>query len=103
MYTVVESPLFQSKWPSYWSEDERGEFASYIAYHPFAGAVVPGTAGIRKIRWHRSGRGKSGGVRVIYFVRTAQGEIILLTMYAKSEMEKLSLTTLKEIRRAIRK
>jgi hypothetical protein len=47
--------------------------ASFIAEHPAAGDVVPGSGGIRKVRWSRAGSGKSGGVRVIYFTRTAEG------------------------------
>ena len=71
MLTVVETTLFQRQWPYDWSEDERGMFAAYIAEHPTAGDVVPGSGGIRKVRWGRSGSGKSGGVRVIYFTRNA--------------------------------
>lgn len=99
MYTVIETPLFQSRWPFYWSEDERGAFAAYIATHPSAGDVVPATGGVRKVRWRRAGSGKSGGVRVIYFVRNSANEIVLLTLYAKAETANLSSATLKEIRR----
>jgi hypothetical protein len=74
MLTVVEMTLFQRQWPLYWTEEQRGEFASFIAEHPTAGDVIPGSGGIRKVRWSRPGSGKSGGVRVIYFVRTAIGK-----------------------------
>jgi hypothetical protein len=53
------------------------------------------------VRWSRAGSGKSGGVRVIYFTRTAQGEVVLLTLYAKSKTDNLTGTKFKEIRRAI--
>jgi hypothetical protein len=99
MFTVVETPLFQSRWPLYWSEEERGAFASFIASHPNPGTVVPATGGVRKVRWGRMGSGKSGGVRVIYFTRSAAGEIILLTLYAKADTANLSSAILKEIRR----
>ena len=99
MYTIVETPLFQSRWPVYWSEDERGKFAAFIAINPDAGTVVPATGGVRKVRWGRAGSGKSGGVRVIYFTRNAVGEVILLTLYAKAEIATLSSAKLKEIRR----
>ena len=59
MLTVVETPLFQKQWPHYWDEEERGEFAAYIAENPGAGVVVP----------------ESGGVRVIYFTRTTDNLI----------------------------
>jgi hypothetical protein len=101
MLTVIETPLFEKQWPLYWSEDERGEFAAYLAAHPEAGDVIPGSGGIRKVRWGRVGSGKSGGVRVIYFTRTSQGELVLLTLYAKSRTGNISADKLKEIRRAL--
>ncbi len=101
VHTVVETQLFQQQWPLYWTEEERGAFAAYIAEHPMAGTVVTDSGGIRKVRWGRAGSGKSGGVRVIYFVRNAEGEIVLLTLYAKSKTDNLTGPKLKEIRRAL--
>ena len=70
MFTVVETQLFQKQWPAYWTEEERGEFASFLSSaNPEAGHVVPESGGIRKVRWRRRGTGKSSGVRVIYFTR----------------------------------
>src|SRR5947199_10465124 len=101
MLTVVETLLFQRQWPLYWTEEERGEFAAYRAERPTAGDVVPESGGIRKVRWGRAGSGKSGGVRVIYFTRTAAGEVVLLTLYAKAKSDTLIGPKLKEIRRAL--
>jgi hypothetical protein len=101
MFTVVETALFQKQWPLYWSEDERGEFAAFIAANPEAGVVVRDSGGIRKVRWKRQGSGKSGGVRVIYFTRNELEELVLLTLYAKSETDNLTGAALKEIRRAL--
>jgi hypothetical protein len=101
MLTVVETTLFQRQWPNYWTEEERGEFAAYIAEHPSAGDVIPESGGIRKLRWKRAGSGKSGGVRVIYFTRNAQGEVVLLTLYAKSKTDNITGPKLKEIRHAL--
>lgn len=101
MLTVVETMLFQKQWPLYWTEEERGAFAAYIAEHPNTGDVVPESGGIRKVRWGRAGSGKSGGVRVIYFTRTVEGEVVLLTLYAKSKTDNLTGPKLKEIRRAL--
>jgi hypothetical protein len=103
MLTVVETSLFQRQWPHYWTEDERGAFAAYIAANPKAGDVVPESGGIRKIRWSRAGLGKSGGVRVIYFMRNSEGEIVLLTLYAKAKTDNLTGSKLKEIRNALEK
>jgi len=101
MLTVVETTLFQRQWPNYWTEEERGEFAAYIAEHPSAGDVIPESGGIRKLRWKRAGSGKSGGVRVIYFTRNAEGEVVLLTLYAKSKIDNITGPKLKEIRHAL--
>jgi hypothetical protein len=101
MLTVVESPIFQKLWPLYWSEDERAEFASFIAANPDVGAVIRGSGGVRKVRWAREGTGKSGGIRIVYLTRNEAGEIYLLTLYAKSKSENISIAVLKEIRRAL--
>lgn len=101
MFTVIESPLFQKLWPLYWSEEDRGEFAAYIALDPAAGVVIRESGGLRKVRWARPGAGKSGGVRVIYFTRTEEGEIMLLTLFAKAKTGNIPTAKLKEIRRAL--
>jgi hypothetical protein len=103
VFTVVETWLFEKQWPSYWREDEHDQFVSFIASDPEAGVVVENSGGVRKVRWKRTGTGKSGGVRVIYFTRMAQGEIVLLTLYAKSKTDNLTGAKLKEIRRALEK
>jgi len=101
MFTVIETFIFEKQWPHYWSEEERGEFAAYIAESPNAGDVVPKSGGIRKVRWRRAGKGKSGGVRVIYFTRTIEEEVVLLLIYAKSKTDNITGPKLKEIRRVI--
>ena len=101
MFTVVETLVFQKQWPLYWSEEDRGEFAAYIAEFPNSGGVVPQSGGIRKVRWRRAGTGKSGGVRVIYFTRNAEEEVVLLLIYSKSKTDNSTGAKLKEIRRVI--
>lgn len=86
-----------------WTEGERDEFCAYIAENHEAGDVVAQSGGVRKLRWMRAGAGKSGGVRVLYFTRTEIGEVVLLTMYAKSKLGTLKASTLKELRNAIEK
>ena len=100
MLTVIETPLFQRQWPMYWTEQERGSFAAYLAEHPDSGDVIRGSGGLRKVRWRRAGSGKSGGVRIIYFTRLTKGEVVLLTLYAKAHLDNLTGSQLKEIRRA---
>lgn len=101
MYTVVETPLFQRLSDDYWTEEERRSFVSFIAAHPEAGEVVPGSGGVRKVRWGMARRGKRGGMRVIYFNRLSAGEIWLLVMYKKSEAENIPSHLLRQIKEEI--
>ncbi len=103
MFTVVETTVFQKIWPYYWVEDERGEFAAFLSLNPSKGKVIPGSGGIRKVRWSRAGTGKSGGVRIIYYVLNAKEEIVLLTLYAKTATENLTAAELKGIKDALEK
>ena len=98
MLTVIETPTFSRLAADYWTEDERGVFAAFIASHPEAGNVVPGSGGLRKVRWSRQGTGKRGGVRVIYYNRLANGEIWLLLIYAKSARENIPAHILRAIK-----
>lgn len=101
MLTVVETPTFQRLWPDYWTEEERGEFASWLALSPDAGDVVPGSGGTRKVRWSRPGSGKRGGVRVVYFNRLADGQIWLLLIYAKSVRDNIAASVLRQLKQEI--
>ena len=87
MFTIVESSLFSRLVFDYLSEEEYEDLKLFLALNPESGDVIPGSGGLRKLRWIRTGRGKRGGVRVIYFLRTARGEIALLTLYAKSRRQ----------------
>lgn len=101
MLTIVETPSFSTLWPDYWTDDELGEFCFWLAAHPDAGEVIRGSGGCRKVRWSVAGRGKRGGVRVIYFRQLEGGEIWLLTMYAKSARESIPASVLRKIRETI--
>ena len=100
MRTIIETRLFTSKASKIWTADQHQEFVVYIAANPKAGAVVPGSGGVRKVRWTKSGSGKSGGVRVVYF-NTSLETLWLLTLYAKNERETLAPHELKRIKEAI--
>ena len=97
MLTIIESPLFTKLWPDYWSEEERGDFASFIANNPEAGDVIPGSGGCRKVRWSRVGTGKRGGVRIIYTALLVRGAVVLLVIYAKSARESIPAQVLQKI------
>lgn len=101
MYTVVETPTFSNDARELWTEDERSAFCAWIATNPEAGVVIPGSSGCRKVRWSRTGTGKRGGVRIIYFTRLASGEIWLLAIYAKAVRGDIPAHLLKAIREEI--
>lgn len=98
MHTVAETEVFAADAKSIWSEDERLEFIGWIAANPLAGDVIPGAGGCRKVRWSRSGMGKRGGVRVIYFNRLENGVIWLLVIYAKAVRGNIPAHLLKAIK-----
>ena len=89
MLTVVETPLFLSYAAQVWDDEEREAFVDWIASHPAAGDVIPGTGGLRKVRWSRAGMGRRSGSRVIYFLRNELTEIVLVVVYAKAKFENL--------------
>jgi hypothetical protein len=68
---------------------------------PERGALVPGSGGVRKLRWSQPGRGKRGGVRVIYYARTHEGLIWMLTIYAKNEEQNVPAHVLRKIKEEI--
>jgi hypothetical protein len=70
LVTVAETKLFIRQAASVWDDRDRESFVNFIAANPEAGDVIPETGGVRKVRWARSGTGKSGGARVIYFFTT---------------------------------
>ena len=90
MRTVIETPTFQKHASRFWSDDERVAFIDWGALNPLAGDVVPGAEGARKVRWTRSGCGKSGGTRVIYFNLTEDEIVLLVALYAKAECSNMS-------------
>lgn len=101
MYTVAETTIFSADAKSILSDLERSEFVSWIAVNPDAGAVIPGSGGCRKVRWARSGMGKSGGARIIYFNRLDSGIIWLLVIYAKAVRGNIPAHILKSIKETI--
>jgi hypothetical protein len=90
LMTVVETREFQQRAATRMSEAERQAFITFIAGAPDDGAIMVGTGGIRKSRWGVGSRGKSGGVRVIYYYHNPTMPLFLLTVFAKNERDNLS-------------
>lgn len=98
MHTFIELPTFSRYAADYFSDVELAELQIALTSKPDQGVVVPGTRGVRKIRWARTGMGKRGGVRVLYYVQDTLGRIWLLTVYAKSARENIAASTLNALR-----
>lgn len=100
MLTFVELPPFAAVRDKYLDDDEFGEFQRYLVDHPDAGDVIPGSGGCRKVRWSVEGRGKRGGIRVVYFLRVGLGQIVLVTLYAKNVLDNIDPVVLKRLKEA---
>jgi mRNA-degrading endonuclease RelE of RelBE toxin-antitoxin system len=89
----IESVIFAKYRAELLDDDSYREFQNYLMDNPTAGDAIQGTGGLRKIRWSSNGKGKRGGVRVIYLHLSASHHIHLLTLYAKNESDDLSAET----------
>ena len=101
VYTVIETPVYAGKVKRILTDDEREAFAVFVSQNPKAGRVVRGSGGVRKVRWAQTGSGKSGGIRVVYYNRLENGEIWLLTLYAKSDKSSIPAHELRMIKEVI--
>jgi hypothetical protein len=88
--TIAEVPEYIRRSAKLLTEEERRDIVDYLAANPKAGDIMEGTGGVRKLRWGRQGRGKSGGVRVIYYVHSELMPLYLLTLFAKNERANLT-------------
>jgi hypothetical protein len=98
---VIESDAFLADAEAFFTEDERAELVLYIAMNPDAGVIMPETGGVRKLRWGVKGRGKSGGVRVIYYFHDETLPVFMLNVFAKNEKANLSKAERNALRRYI--
>ncbi len=98
---IIETPIFTRQILSALSDDEYRLLQNMLLERPDAGSIIPGSGGLRKLRWAASGRGKRGGMRVIYYWFTAQGAILLLFIYPKNVQENLTAGQLKQLKKII--
>ncbi len=84
MQTVAETPIFSRQASKIFDEEQKRELINFLAANPEAGDEIPGTGGVRKVRFASSGRGKRGGARVIYYFLDETMPIYALLVYAKN-------------------
>jgi hypothetical protein len=97
----IETSRFTELVKDHISDDEYSGLQWLLLERPDAGAIVSGSGGVRKLRWGLKGRGKSGGIRVIYYWKKPDGEIWMLTLYPKSERATIPGHILKQIAQEI--
>ena len=93
----IESSQFSKLLGQYLNDEAYRGLQNHLMAQPDAGAIIRESGGVRKVRWGAGNKGKSGGVRVIYYWITAEAQIVMLTMYAKGAQETLSAAQLKRI------
>lgn len=99
----IEAPIFTKYIYNYLDDKGYSALQQTLALRPDAGKIIPGSGGLRKLRWAGSGRGKRGGLRIIYYWLREDGQIWLLTLYAKNEAEDIPHSVLKMLRKEIEK
>jgi hypothetical protein len=90
MQTVVETPSYLADADRLFSQDERMAIVERLASDPTCGVVIPGSGGIRKVRFGFGARGKSGGARIIYLFSGESLPVFVLAAFAKNEKANLS-------------
>jgi hypothetical protein len=94
----VETPIFYRRVQQLMEDDDYAELQLVLAAHPDAGKIIKGSGGMRKLRWAGSGRGKRGGLRVIYYWWVAKDRISMLLVYPKNEMDDLTADQVKQLK-----
>jgi mRNA-degrading endonuclease RelE of RelBE toxin-antitoxin system len=98
---IIETPIFTKQVLEVLQDDEYRLFQNMLLERPDAGKIIPGSGGLRKIRWSAEGRGKRGGIRVIYYWFTAQGAILLLFIYPKNVQANLTVDQQKQLKKIV--
>ena len=102
--TFIETPVFTKLITDLLEDEDYRRMQEYLLIYPTAGNVIAGTAGCRKLRWRVSGRkgGKSGGMRVIYYLRSAADQIIFLLAYDHRSVDDLTSNQKRQLANIVR-
>ena len=99
----IETSIFTRQVTTLLDDDEYGQLQIALLARPDTGVIIPHSGGLRKIRWSMSGRGKRGGIRVVYYWVVASDQILMLFMYPKSEKDDLTPSQLRVLREIVEK
>jgi hypothetical protein len=97
----IETPIFSKQVIEALTDEHYGLLHASLVTKPDAGDLIKGSDGLRKLRWALPGCGKSGGIRVIYFWRVSESQILMLTMYAKNERSNLTPVQVKRLAKLV--
>lgn len=98
---IIETSIFTRQVLTLLEEDEYRRLQTMLVVHPQVGDIIPGSGGLRKLRWGAKGRGKRGGVRVIYYWVVKEDRILMLLIYGKNEQDDLTVDQLKILRQIV--
>ena len=98
---IIETSIFTRQVQALLTEEQYRRLQIALILRPDVGVIIPGSGGLRKMRWSIQSRGKRGGVRVIYYWITRQDRILMLTIYAKSEKDDLTADQLKILKKIV--
>ena len=96
--TVAELPEFSRRSAKLLSEAERQDIICFLAHAPKSGVLIEGCGGIRKLRWRRGNKGKSGGVRIVYYFYNDRIPLYLVTLFAKGDRANLTQAERNDLR-----
>ncbi|MCH7826796.1 MAG: type II toxin-antitoxin system RelE/ParE family toxin [Bacteroidetes bacterium] len=100
---IIETSIFTKKLLPLLSDEDYRKLQNEIILNPEKGKIIRGSGGLRKIRWSIPGRGKSGGVRIIYYWVKPKEIILMLLIYSKNEQDDLSNDQLKILKTLVQK
>jgi hypothetical protein len=98
---IVETTLFTRQVQTLLTDEAYGDLQTELVKRPDAGVLIPGSGGIRKLRWGYQGQGKRGGLRIIYYWAVAQEQVLMLLIYPKNVQDNLSPSQLRALRQIV--
>ena len=99
--TIIETPIFTRRIQVMLSDEEYRLLQAHLVNKPDVGKIIPGSGGMRKLRWSAKGHGKRGGIRVIYYWFMSKDIILLLFAYSKNEQDDLTKEQLRQLKKII--
>jgi hypothetical protein len=101
--TIIETPIFTRRVLEILSDDEYRELQRIVAENPEVGAIIPGSKGLRKLRWTFSGKGKRGGTRIIYYWVKSRFIVLMLFLFKKNERSDITKEQITMLRNLVNK